>query len=300
MIARLLRWLLLVQLAAVALVAAGLVLSGVVASVWLALLAALAFALLVRLAITTNNFVLSRWLGSPTPDSHRIGVWEAICMVAREFCATMFHSSWTMPQARQRHRPHPGAHLPVLLVHGYACNSGYWQALTRALDARAIAHATIDLEPPGASIDDYAPAIAAALAALGPGPAIVVAHSMGGLAMRAYLRRYGRARVARLITLGTPHGGTALARFGIGINARQMQVGSAWLRELAASEDAATRALILSMYSFHDNIIAPQTSSVLAGADHQAFAGIGHVALGSDPAVLAAVLAEINRVGKLV
>lgn len=62
---------------------------------------------------------------------------------------------------------------------------------------------------------------------------LLVGHSMGGLVARAYLRRYGELRVARLITLGTPHRGSLLAHLGIGRNARQMEPGSVWLRELA-------------------------------------------------------------------
>jgi pimeloyl-ACP methyl ester carboxylesterase len=60
-------------------------------------------------------------------------------------------------------------------------------------------------------IDAYADGIARrideVLAATGTS-LILVGHSMGGLASRAYLRRHGVAKVARLITLGSPHQGT--------------------------------------------------------------------------------------------
>ena len=113
---------------------------------------------------------------------------------------------------------------------------------------------------------------------------------MGGLAARAWMRRYGSARVARVITLGTPHHGTALARFGPGANAVQMRREGPWLRDLAASEGPDVRARIVSIYTHHDNIVAPQDSSVLPGARNIAFGGVGHVALGSNPRVLAEVL----------
>jgi hypothetical protein len=51
--------------------------------------------------------------------------------------------------------------------------------------------------------------------------------------------------------------------------------------------------LITSIYTHHDNIIAPQTSSVLPGARNIEFGGVGHVALGSNPRILAAVMREI-------
>jgi hypothetical protein len=68
---------------------------------------------------------------------------------------------------------------------------------------------------------------------------------------------------------------------------------SDWLRALAASESAATRALVSSIYTHHDNIIAPRTSSVLPGARNIEFGGIGHVALGRNPRILNQVMDEI-------
>jgi triacylglycerol esterase/lipase EstA (alpha/beta hydrolase family) len=100
--------------------------------------------------------------------------------------------------------------------------------------------------------------------------------------------------VARVITLGTPHHGTALARFGLGQNAFQMRDDSAWLRALASNEDAAVRALVTSVYTHHDNIVSPQESSRLEGARNLEFGGVGHVALGSNPRVLAAVMQELS------
>ena len=56
-------------------------------------------------------------------------------------------------------------------------------------------------------------AISAVLAATNKGKVILVAHSMAGLAARSYLQniRFRNHRVSQLITVGTPHQGTALA-----------------------------------------------------------------------------------------
>ncbi|MNT62105.1 Extracellular esterase EstB precursor [compost metagenome] len=121
---------------------------------------------------------------------------------------------------------------------------------------------------------------------------------MGGLVARAWLRHYGAARVARIVTIGTPHHGTALANLAAGANAHQMSrvngTPSGWLAQLAASETPELRALITSIYSHHDNIVAPQSSAQLPGARNIAFGGIGHVALASDARVLRQLLAEIT------
>jgi triacylglycerol esterase/lipase EstA (alpha/beta hydrolase family) len=151
-----------------------------------------------------------------------------------------------------------------------------------------------------ASIDAYVPlveeGVRALLAATGASRVVIVAHSMGGLVARAWTRAHGHACVARVITLGTPHHGTSLASLGIGENALQMRRDGTWLRDLAASEDPATRALITSIYTHHDNIVAPQTSSELEGAHNIALGGVGHVALGANARVLATVMREVLNV----
>jgi triacylglycerol esterase/lipase EstA (alpha/beta hydrolase family) len=297
----LLRLLLLVQAAAVLAIGAALWKQG--ASRWAALAAGLAAVLLVRLLINANNFRLSRRSGSATPERFRLGAGASARLFAEEFGASMLQSSWSMPRALACQAVFPDSALPpVLLLHGYGCNSGYWSALTALFCARRISHATLDLEPITGDIDGYVPQVERAVQALcaktGAAKVVIVAHSMGGLVARAWLRAHGAARVARVITLGTPHHGTCLASFGMGRNAAQMRraadgAESAWLRALAAGETAATRALVTSIYSHHDNIISPQTSSHLDGARNIEFGGVGHVALGRNRGVLAQVMQEI-------
>ena len=269
--------------------------------------------LLVRLLINANNFFLSSRSASATPAEFRIKAGARLRLFGEEFAASMLQSSWSMPRGAPRQVIYPGSTCPpVLMLHGYGCNCGYWAGLTPLLDAAGISHATLDLEPVTGDIDDYVPAVQSACEALcreaGAPKLIIVAHSMGGLVARAWLRAHGVARVARVITLGTPHHGTSLAGFGVGRNAAQMRRARArthaggdegeglenpWLGALAAGESAGTRALITSIYSHHDNIVSPQTSSLLEGARNLAFGGVGHVALGRNRRVLACVMQEI-------
>jgi len=268
-----------------------------------ALLAGTGCVVAVRLLINLNNFVLAAYFASATPPAFRLGPGARLRLLAEEFWISMLTTSWRMPRGAARTRIYPdGGHTPVLLLHGYGCNSGYWAHLMALLDAAQVSHASVDLEPIGGTIEGYADQVQHAVeqlcAATGAPRVAIVAHSMGGLVARAWMRAHGSARVARVITLGTPHHGTALARFGLGANAAQMRCtgpgcASAWLRALAAAETPATRALVTSIYTHHDNIVAPQTSSVLPGARNIAFGGVGHVALGSNPRVLAAVLREL-------
>jgi triacylglycerol esterase/lipase EstA (alpha/beta hydrolase family) len=311
MSARLLtRILLLVQAVAAVLIAWALLRWGGAAP-WQGALAGIAGVVLVRLLINLNNFALAARFASATPAEFRLGPGARLRLVAEEFRASMLTTSWLMPRGAARTRIYPGpahgpAQVPVLLLHGYGCNSGYWAHLLPLLDAARISHASIDLEPIAGDIDGYVPlvdqAVEALCAASGADRVAIVAHSMGGLVARAWMRSRGTHRVARLVTLGTPHHGTALARFGPGANAAQMRRAgsgeSAWLRALAAGECPATRALVTSIYTYHDNIVAPQTSSVLPGARNIGFGGVGHVALGSNPRVLAEVMRELAALAR--
>ncbi len=292
------RTLLLVQLgAALAIAWAAMARFGLPA--WQALCLGVGSVALVRLLINMNNFAMAGWYASATPPAFRLSPAARLRLLAEEFRASMLVTSWHIPRASAATRTYPNSrHPPVLLLHGYGCNSGYWAHLMPLLDAARISHASVDLEPVAGDIDGYVETVERAAQALraasGAAQVAIVAHSMGGLVARAWMRAHGRAAVARVVTLGTPHHGTALARFGLGRNAFQMRDGSPWLRALADGEDAATRALITSIYTHHDNIVAPQESSRLDGARNLEFGGVGHVALGSNPRVLAAVLGELD------
>lgn len=277
----------------------------------LAALLAIGMVLLVRMAITANNFGLAWLYRSETPEHHRLSYGAAMRLFLTEYCASMVTSSWTMGFCTFREWQGKASVPPVLLVHGYGCNSGYWHFMSRALRRADISHYTVDLEPVFAGIDQFVPALHARVEEIchktGQQKLIIVGHSMGGLVARAYLRDHGAARVARVITLGTPHRGTGLARFGAGHNSRQMRWNgsaaegrcSAWLARLERREDPAVRSLFMSIYSHQDNIVSPQLSSCLPGAINREFNGVGHVALGMHPGVLREVIAAIRQSGNL-
>lgn len=183
----------------------------------------------------------------------------------------------------------------VLLVHGYLCNRGLWRHWHRALAQRGHAVEAVNLEPVWDSIDAYVPTLEAAvtrLTALTGQPPLVVAHSMGGLAVRAWLRAGADngGRVAHVVTIGTPHQGTWLARWGLGTNVGEMQLASPWLRELAAAEPPQRANLFTCWHSAGDHIVFPLGTAVLPGSAARELPHVGHVALVDDPRVLADVL----------
>ncbi|GFN06489.1 hypothetical protein Smic_50450 [Streptomyces microflavus] len=122
----------------------------------------------------------------------------------------------------------------------------------------------------------------------------IVGHSLGGLIARYYVQRLGGdRRVRTLVTLGTPHGGTAVAP-GAGIHpiVRQMRGGSALIEELRLPAPGC-RTRFVSFWSELDQVMVPVGTACVDHPDLDAVnvrvTGIGHLALPVHPAVAAAV-----------
>jgi triacylglycerol lipase len=217
---------------------------------------------------------------------------------------------------RQPFREHAVADAPqgpgrrgVVFVHGYVSNRGLWTPWFRRLRGLGIPYASVSLEPVFSSIDAYAPQVEDAVRrieqATGVAP-VLVAHSMGGLAVRAWLRWQAQAgegrsgtpalqRVHHVVTIGSPHQGTWLARFSGTPNGRQMRPGGDWLRELQQRESAALMARFTCFYGHCDNIVFPASTAVLPGARAIHVRGCPHVRLAFEEPVFQAVLERVRE-----
>ena len=170
----------------------------------------------------------------------------------------------------------------VVLVHGFICNRAVWNpwlARLRLLDRAFVA---VNLEPAFAEIDGYVASIEAAVARVEATtglPPVVIAHSMGGLVVRAWLRTGAahHARVASVVTIASPHRGTWLAGLSLSPNGKQMRQGAAWMNALA--EAPAHAELFTCWWSECDQIVFPPPTAVLPGAESRQLAGVAHVSL---------------------
>jgi pimeloyl-ACP methyl ester carboxylesterase len=253
----------------------------------LAAAGAVAVVLLLPAVPILLSYTLAARYGTPAPAGCRVGLPALIgCVMTEIVVATLLFTLLIPLQALMRMRDRPiGAaqtKLPVLLVHGYLLTSASWWALQRWLIRRGHPVYTVDLDA-FCDIDAYAPVLhdrVEAVCAASASPCLLpMGHSMGGLAARAYLRRYGAARIARLVTLGSPHHGSMLACLAPGSNGHAMRPGSAWLKRLAQDEAGGWALPVVSIYSCHDNFVTPQDSSRLEGAVNIAIGGIGHLTL---------------------
>ncbi len=250
-------------------------------------------------AMTAVYFALAWIFRSPRPPEARIGLRDTLRLAWHEF-RTLAGAAPRMMLYRRLvpDRIAMGDGIPVVLVHGVLCNAGVFARLSRFLAACGVdGVARLSYGPPLVSIELFADQLArkldAVLAVTGAPQAMIVSHSMGGLVARAYIRRYGSAKLARVLTIGAPHHGSVHAWLFPGTSLAQLRPGSRWLAALARERlDPALR--FVSLWSWHDSMVAPQTSSRLEGAIDLPIAGVGHNALLGDPQVFACVLAEIE------
>jgi len=188
---------------------------------------------------------------------------------------------------------------PILLVHGFFCNGGFWWLLMRRLRRHGFRNLyTINLTPVFGNINLFAEQLEAridyVLERTGAEQVVLVGHSMGGLVSRAYVQyRGGADKVAKIVTLGTPHHGTRQAKLLHGENVQQMSRTHAWLAKLNENEDKPPPVPITSLYSFHDNVVAPHDSAHLANAKNIALPGLGHCAMAFSKRIEALLLEEL-------
>lgn len=191
----------------------------------------------------------------------------------------------------------------VVFIHGFVCNRAFWHPWMQHLQVQGIPYTSVSLEPVFGPIEDGLDQVEEAVAraeAATPHPPLVIGHSMGGLVARAWLARDARnsARVHRVVTIGTPHRGTWLARFSHLPNGRQMRQNGDWLTQLAAQESALHPAggryeRFICWYSNADNVVFPASSATLPGADNRLVRGSAHVALAFHPRVMDESLAMV-------
>jgi len=249
------------------------------------------------LLFTAVSLSLSHAWGVERPPWTRLGPRARVRLFVDEFltiagnAVRMIGYRWLMrdPPARR-------AQLPILLVHGVLCNAGVWHPFARRLRERDAGPVyAISYGPPLASIDLFAQQLSrridAILAATQAPRVMIVAQSMGGLVVRACLRDGSGAKIARVVTIGSPHHGSRFAWLAPGECMAQMRPGNAWLAALGAPP--ADAPPIVSLWSWHDSMVAPQTSSRIAFGANVEVSGVAHNALLRDPGVFERVLAEI-------
>ncbi|MCW2541858.1 MAG: estB [Frankiales bacterium] len=204
---------------------------------------------------------------------------------------------------------HPG---PILLVPGYG---GATSALTvLATKLAVLGRVTEVVQLPGGGTGDLnqqAKTLDAAarklLSRTGASTVDVIGYSAGGVVTRIWLRDLGGAKLTRrVVTLGSPQHGTALAGLAAGLlpgacplACQQLEASSTVLAALNAGAETPAGPTFVSIWSSHDDVVLPPESAVLAGALNLEVQNIcpastvNHANLPTDPLVEAIVSREL-------
>lgn len=252
---------------------------------WHLLTAALLAPVLLVAALLAVEFTIAAAVDPRSPRSSPLPV---LRMWLQETWVSLRVFLWRQPWRAGFAEP-PLVHDPLrpalLLIPGFMCNRAAWKPLLDSglLDDCNVA--TLNLEPIFGDIDTYADIVHRAVerlrAASSAQRVLLVGHSMGGLAARVYLRRFGDAHVARVVTLATPHHGTIFGRLGHSRNVRQMAHGSHFVSRLN-DEDRGRWSKFTTVATRDDNLVIPRSSPLLPRTKQVEFDGVGHLALIED------------------
>ncbi|HXR29958.1 MAG TPA: triacylglycerol lipase [Solirubrobacterales bacterium] len=186
---------------------------------------------------------------------------------------------------------------PILFVHGYARSASDWNTMIGRFEKdgwpksylSAYSYDTSQSNVVDAE-KEVKPRVEALLKVTGASKVDIIAHSMGSLNSRWYVKFLGgETKVDEWVSLGGPNHGTDFANFCFSTSCIEMRIGSKFLAELNAGDETPGAVNYGTWWSPCDSIINPDSSVPLAGATNTETACISHLALTSDATVYSQV-----------
>lgn len=246
------------------------------------------FCFLLSANFAFHGFTSLLWLyekrrrGCPEPSGvapHTVVAW-----VGEGLALSLATATWVLGFLPGRAVRPAGARVPVVLVHGWGMTRASMALLASRLrqDGRDVY--SINYPGTAAKMDDKAKRVASSIRRIvretGSPRVDVVAHSLGGVVVRAAAKYEGIEDVlGNVVTLGSPHRGSALTvlfrRFGL----IELRPGSPYLERLESGESLPARVHFTSIYSNFDQIVFPADASFLPSAFNVEVDGVGHMGM---------------------
>jgi triacylglycerol lipase len=193
------------------------------------------------------------------------------------------------------------AHAPILFVHGWNANATTWTTMVGRFkkdgwtDAELWTFSYNTAQSNATTAGIIRQKVDSILQATGAARVEIVTHSMGALSARYYVDSLGGdAKVDALVSLGGPNHGTNTAYFCSQTACREMQPGSAFLASLNIDETPGTPRYA-TWWSPCDEVINPQSSTPLSGADNTQTACLKHSDLHENATVYSQVKSWVDR-----
>jgi triacylglycerol lipase len=196
--------------------------------------------------------------------------------------------------------PPAAANRPILFVHGWNSSASTWDTMVANFKAAGWTDAelyrwsyntsqsnTLTAQEVATRVDDIR-------ATTGWDKVDIIAHSMGSLSSRYYLKNLGGdVEVDDWISLGGPNHGTDTANFCFDTSCYEMRIGSSFLADLNAGDESPGTPAYATYWSPCDTVINPDSSVSVSGASNNKTACISHSALTTDSNVFSAVKSRV-------
>jgi triacylglycerol lipase len=182
---------------------------------------------------------------------------------------------------------------PILFIHGYLESASLWNTMIGRFEKDGYSSSSLSAYTYNTSQSNKVDAekevkshVESLLKATGATKVDIIAHSMGSLNSRWYIKFLGgESKVDDWVSLGGPNHGTETAKACFSTSCVEMRVGSTFLKELNAGDETPGTVSYGTWWSPCDEIINPDSSVALTGATNTETACISHTALTTDETV---------------
>jgi triacylglycerol lipase len=186
---------------------------------------------------------------------------------------------------------------PILFVHGWSSSASTWNTMIERFEADGYPKSHLRAYSYNTSTSNKTTAettvkseVEALKKATGASKVDIIAHSMGSLNSRWYIKFVGgEATVDEWVSLGGPNHGTDTANWCFSTACTEMRIGSKFLAELNAGDETPGAVNYRTWWSPCDSIINPDSSVSLSGATNTQTACVAHTALHTDATIYSQV-----------
>lgn len=185
---------------------------------------------------------------------------------------------------------------PILFVHGWSESESVWNTMISNFSREGWTRAELNnwrystSQSNVRTASEVATKVNEILRATGATRVDIIAHSMGSLNSRYYLKNLGgSAKVDDWVSLGGPNHGTTVANICFTTACVEMRVGSAFLTALNEGDETPGTTTYGTWWSSCDEFINPDESVLLSGATNTATGCVNHIGLVSNSTVFAQV-----------
>ena len=191
---------------------------------------------------------------------------------------------------------------PILFVHGWNSSGAIWSTMIGRFQTDGWAPEELyswsynTAQSNAVTAQQLSAKIDSILAVTGASKVNIVSHSMGALSSRYYIKNLtGGSKVDAFVSLGGPNHGTNTAIFCLQTSCLEMRPNSSFLNNLNKKDETPGRVIsYATWWSPCDEVINPQSSTLLKGATNTQTACLRHSDLYQDAGIYAQVKALVQ------